>query len=265
MIIISSALIAVRSAEGREGEGTVVAESKTQAPEVPSENKIYLAFWVLIVICFLGSPLNPVSHEANAGTPQVGKPEQTIVLDARKLSTMQKELDQAAAAGYRMKFAETLDLEVGVRASETKGTVKTRGSEEGYSFTTRSTEISVHLDEIQVTMVKQGEPPGDYQYKVFSASRASTMEKELNRFGDQGFRLIPESATKRKTVIGVEELVLIMERSIGSAIRYRYTVLATDRESTLQKEIDLTRKGGFNLRSVLLFRQRLAFMEKTQE
>ncbi len=226
----------------------------------------------LTALCCLGLPYaagqNPPLPPRPQGPEQASKKAdlpRTLVLDARKLSTLQKELDGAAAAGYRVEAATVDAQEIGAGVTSTTGKSRTQGNTESYTETSRTTEVTVPLDEMKVTLSKATEPPDTYEYKLVAAFRARTMEKELNELATRGFRLMPDVMLQKATMLGAPELVLMMEKAPKTAERYTYLVLATDRESTLRKETDQAIKEGFVLRGATMFNQRLAFMEKTIE
>ena len=216
---------------------------------------------LLVAVCSLSFSSQVSAQQSKEENPKIERPKRVLVLDARRISTMQKELDQAAAAGYRVVHADVEELEAGIEAGETRG----QKGRDTYSRTVTSQEISVPLDEMKVTLVRATQPPDSFQYKVLAAFRASTVEKELNKLGAQGFRLIPEAILEKGHLIGSPELVMLLEKSPTSADLYNYLVVATDRESTLQKEVNQALKDGYTLRRILMFRQRLAFMEKEGE
>jgi hypothetical protein len=80
------------------------------------------------------------------------------LLATSKTSTMQKEMDEAGRAGFRI---------AGVMGGET----------------------AFGGSEVVVVMSRDQENPneGDYQYKLLATSKTSTMQKELQEAGDEGF------------------------------------------------------------------------------
>jgi hypothetical protein len=103
------------------------------------------------------------------------------VLAANKTSTMEKEMNEAAGAGY---------VFAGVMGGETSF----GGKEE------------------VVVMAKSSEDaaPEKRAYRLLATSRTSTMQKELKEAGDAGFRLL--GMTVAKTALGGSELVLILRK-----------------------------------------------------
>src|SRR5262245_38779031 len=119
------------------------------------------------------------------------------VLATKKTSTMEKELNEAAEAGYRFEKA---------MGGNTLG-----GSE------------------VVVIMSKNRHTPpsGRYAYKLLATSKTSTMQKELQAVGDEGFDY--KDQTVFDTTFGGSEVVVILEsdRQTSSKIRFEYKLLAT--------------------------------------
>jgi hypothetical protein len=137
------------------------------------------------------------------------------VLATNKTSTMQKEMNEAAEAGYRFERA---------MGGNTLG-----GSE------------------AVVIMSKNRNAPASarYAYKLLATSKTSTMQKELQEVGDEGFDY--KDQTVFDTTFGGSEVVVILEsdRETSSKIRFEYKLLATTKTSTMQKELQETGDAGF--------------------
>jgi hypothetical protein len=135
------------------------------------------------------------------------------VLATNKTSTMQKEMQQAAEAGFR--FADVMGGSTAVGGSE-----------------------------VVVVMTKQ-EKSGAYEYRLLATNKTSTMQKELQEAGDAGFEY--RGQTVFKTAFGGKEVVAILERAkdAPAPARYEYRVLATKKTSTMQKELQEAGDVGF--------------------
>ena len=135
------------------------------------------------------------------------------VLATTKTSTMQKEMQEAAAAGFR--FADVMG-----------GNTAAGGAE------------------VVVVMSKQGKSE-EFQYRLLATSKTSTMQKELQEAGDAGFEY--RGQTVFKSAFGGKEVVAILERaaSVKAPRRYEYRLLATSRTSTMQKELQEAGDDGF--------------------
>ena len=138
------------------------------------------------------------------------------VLATTKTSTMEKELNQGAEAGYRME--------------------KVMGG--GTAF--GGSEVVVVMSK-----TKSGATPGRYAYKLLAANKTSTMQKELQDAGREGFDY--KDQTVFNSAYGGVELMVILElnRQRRSAMRFHYKLLATQRTSTMQKELQQAGDLGF--------------------
>ena len=137
------------------------------------------------------------------------------VLATNKTSTMEKELNEAATAGFRF-----------------EGTM---GGESAFGG-----------KEVVVVMSRpKGEAvPAKYSYKLLAANRTGTMQKELQAAGDAGFEY--KGQTVFQTTFGGQEVVVILERDRDKPIRrVEYKLLATQRTSTMEKELQQAGEAGF--------------------
>lgn len=149
------------------------------------------------------------------------------LLATTKTSTMQKELDQFSAMGYRVLVG-----------------APTSGSEMVLFLSLDAT-----VDD-------------PYKYKLLATSRTGTMEKELNESAEKGYRLIPSSVMAKKSLFGGEEIVTVMELPPGSKMRYEYRLLATNRTSTLQKEVRQAKSDGFVILGMVSRGEHMVIMER---
>lgn len=137
------------------------------------------------------------------------------VLATNKTSTMEKELNEAAEAGFRYQAVMGGDTAIG-------------GSE------------------VVVVVSRTAEAKGRFSYKLLATSKTSTMEKELQQAADAGFEY--RGQTVFKSTFGGEEVVCILERDKNSgAERSQYKLLATARTSTLQKELLDAGRTGYQI------------------
>jgi hypothetical protein len=136
------------------------------------------------------------------------------VLATNKTSTMQKEMSEAADAGYHLEK---------VMGGNTQG-----GSEVVVIMSKRRSE--------------KDHPR--YKYKLLATSKTSTMEKELQQVGEEGFDY--RDQTVFKTTFGGDEVVVILESDRETrSRRFEYKLLATTRTSTMQKELQEAGDAGF--------------------
>jgi len=137
------------------------------------------------------------------------------VLATNKTSTMEKELNEAAEAGFRYQAVMGGDTAIG-------------GSE------------------VVVVVSRTAEAKGRFSYKLLATSKTSTMEKELQQAADAGFEY--RGQTVFKSTFGGEEVVCILERDKDSgAERSQYKLLATSKTSTLQKELLDAGRVGYQI------------------
>jgi len=138
------------------------------------------------------------------------------VLATNKTSTMEKELNQAADAGYRIEKAMG-------------GGTAWGGSEVVVVMAKNKSESST----------------GRYAYKLLATNKTGTMQKELEEAGSEGFDY--KDQTVFDSAFGGTEVVVILEldRARKSKVRYEYKLLATQKTSTMQKELQEAGNAGF--------------------
>ena len=137
------------------------------------------------------------------------------LLATNRTSTMLKEMNEAAGAGFRFG---------GVMGGETAF-----GGSEVVVVMTRSPASA------------QGRP---LEYKLLATSRTSTMQKEMQEAADAGFEY--KGQTVFSTTFGGKEVVVILERDPAARVRlYEYKLLATSKTSTMQKELNEAGAAGF--------------------
>lgn len=96
-----------------------------------------------------------------------------------------------------------------------------------------------------------GEAP-EIEYRVLATNRTSTMEKELNEAAEAGFRF--QAVMGGDTAFGGSEVVAVLSRSGNTNGRYAYKLLATNRTSTMQKEMQEAADAGFEYRGQTVFK-----------
>lgn len=138
------------------------------------------------------------------------------VLATNKTSTMEKEMNQAADAGYRFERA--------------MGGKSMFGGSEVISVMSKS---------------KSSPAQARFAYKLLATNKTSTMQKELQEAGNEGFDY--KDQTVFDSAFGGEEVVVILEldREANSKVRYEYKLLATNKTSTMQKELQEAGEAGF--------------------
>jgi hypothetical protein len=137
------------------------------------------------------------------------------LLATNKTSTMQKEMNEAAASGFR--YAGVMGGETSFGGSETV-----------------------------VIMTKDARHPNGsrFGYKLLATNKTSTMQKELQQAGDEGFEY--KGQTVFDTTFGGKEVVVILERDPEARVdAWEYKLLATKKTGTMQKELGEAGGQGF--------------------
>lgn len=148
------------------------------------------------------------------------------LLATRRTSTMQKEIDEVAAKGYRILVGSP----------------------------TSSTEMAVFLS-------REGTVEQPYKYKLLATTRTGTMQKELNDISADGYRLIPSTMIAKAGLLAVE-IVMILERPPVVTKQYEYKLLATNLTSTLQKEVTETQEAGYKIVGMVSRGEHMVVMER---
>lgn len=149
------------------------------------------------------------------------------LLATTKTSTMQKELDEVSAQGYR--------ILVGSPTSDSEMVI----------FLSRESNV---------------EKP--YKYKLLATTRTSTMQKEMSEAADNGYRLLPRTMIAKDQLFGGTEIVVVMEKPSEITQIYEYKLLATNRTSTLQKEVNEATEAGFVIIGMVSRGEHMIIMER---
>lgn len=149
------------------------------------------------------------------------------LLATTRTGTMQKELDEVSAQGYRL-----------IVGSPTSGT------------------------EMAVFLSLDGTAAEPYKYKLLATTRTGTMQKELNEAAADGYRLLPSTMIAKKQILGGVEIALIMERAPKTEKKYEYKLLATTLTSTLQKEVTQAKSDGYVLIGMVSRDEHMVIMER---
>ena len=136
------------------------------------------------------------------------------VLATNKTSTMQKEMSEAADAGFRFG---------GVMGGET----------------------TIGGSEVVVIMSKAAGSQSRYEYKLLATNKTSTMQKEMQEAGDAGFEYKGQSVFK--SMFGGKKVVVILERDREAKTTggFEYRLIATKKTGTLQKELAEAGEAGY--------------------
>ena len=94
---------------------------------------------------------------------------------------------------------------------------------------------------------------GEMEYLLLATKKTSTMQKEMNEAGAEGYSF--EGTMGGETSVGGNEAVVIMGRPKGgrTTASYQYKLLATNKTSTMQKEMNQAAAAGFVYRGQSVF------------
>lgn len=139
------------------------------------------------------------------------------VLATSRISTMEKELNESPAAGYRF--------------SKAMGGKSANGGQE-----------------IIVAMVKDSTPSdqGVRRYRLLATNKTSAMQREMQQSADEGYSYLGQ--TVYESAFGGKEVVVIMELDPSrKEMRSSYRLLATTKTSTMQRELQEAGAQGYVL------------------
>ena len=91
-------------------------------------------------------------------------------------------------------------------------------------------------------------------YRVLATNKTSTMEKELNEGAKAGYHF--EATMGGESAFAGSEVIVIMskDRTAPSSGRYVYKLLATNKTSTMQKELQEAGREGFQYKGQTIFK-----------
>jgi hypothetical protein len=150
-----------------------------------------------------------------------------LVLSTKRIQTMEKELDEVARKGFRVL----------------------------YGAPTQSFDMAILL---QRAPEAKDEP---YGYRILATTRNKTMEKELNEFAIQGYRLLPRTIVFKQGLF-TAELLMIMEHDPHVKKNYEYKLLTADKETKLHKKIDAAMAEGFVPITMVTISDHVVVMER---
>ena len=90
------------------------------------------------------------------------------------------------------------------------------------------------------------------EYRVLATNKTSTRQKEMNDASEAGFRF--GAVMGGETSFGGSEVVIIMTRTTGASPRFEYRLLATNKTSTMQKEMQEAGDAGYEYKGQTVFK-----------
>ena len=152
------------------------------------------------------------------------------VLATTKTSTMEKELNEAAEAGFRFQAV--------------------MGGESAFG----GKEVVVIMSRLE------RKSAGRFGYRLLSTSKTSTMQKELQDAADAGYMY--KGQTIFQSTFGGDEVVVILERDKDAVTHAsEYKLLATSKTSTLEKEVQQAGAVGYEVVGMTLAKTALGGKE----
>ena len=137
-----------------------------------------------------------------------------LVLEVLKLDTFEKEINSAAAQGFRLMMSSTSDN--GAR--------------------------------IQALMERATTPPDVFQYRMVATFSEKTGDKEMNAAAADGFRVVPHTAMVKKglTAFNVNNVV-IMEKPPKAPELFEYRTIGAVKTSTFHRELKAAVDDGWKI------------------
>jgi hypothetical protein len=156
---------------------------------------------VLLIFCFVIAGAQTTEFEYK-------------LLATKRVSTMEKEMKEAATAGYR--FVEVVSGPTAFGGAEAL---------------------------VVMGRPRNGDQKTRFDYKLLATTKTSTMQKELQEAGDAGYEHRGQSVFPK--TFGTE-VIVILEREIDAKPKlWEYKLLATSKTSTMQKEVMEAAEAGY--------------------
>ena len=156
---------------------------------------------VLLIVCFVIVDAQKTEFEYK-------------LLATKRVSTMEKEMKEAATVGYR--FVEVVSGPTGFGPAEAL---------------------------VVMARPRDSDQKARFEYKLLATTKTSTMQKELQEAGDAGYEHRGQSVFAK--TFGTE-VIVILEREIDAKPKlWEYKLLATNKTSTMQKEVMEAAEAGY--------------------
>lgn len=181
-----------------------------------------------------------------------------LILSTNRWSTLNQELKQALAAGYGVlmgdapfKFLVLEKQPQGAPQREFKVVENLSRDLEGAAaegFRLMPATVGMKVKNIAGVAGKTADSSTRFEYRVLNPIRTSSLQKDITEAAGQGYRPVAFAAAERHAVI--------MERPVGQAAEAQpetttsapvYLLLATNKSSTLKKELEAAVKDGYRV------------------
>lgn len=100
------------------------------------------------------------------------------------------------------------------------------------------------------SLLLAAEPASSFEYRLLATTKTSSMEKEMNQLAEAGYEF--RAVMGGETAFGGKEVVVAMRRSPAGA-RKVYKLLAANKTSTLEKEMQSAGQEGFEYKGQTVF------------
>lgn len=158
---------------------------------------------------------------------EVTEDQRYLLLATERTGTMEEELTEAAALGFRV-----------VAGAPTSG------------------------DEMVIFMERTPGSADRFDYRLLATTRTSTMQEELDTAAAEGFRFLPRTPLCKSRTFGGDEVVVLLERDPTETRRYEYLLLATSLTGTLQNEVTEAVDDGFAVSALVSCTEHMAILER---
>jgi len=179
-------------------------------------------FWAALLLL-----VSPLGFEAREPKPDYSQ--RYLLIDAFKLATLRKEINEAAGAGYRVVNAVPL---------------RTSGGDVQALLLEKTRDATGLYDYLFIT------PPAKQALLGRAFAKQKPLAEDLNAGGQEGFRLLPHTvaASRGHETSGASLLLVghqaVLERSPATSLRYQYVVLEADcKPDTLRKVRETVAQG----------------------
>jgi hypothetical protein len=174
----------------------------------------------LVLLRNLGGPNNVEELSSTASVTPADR--QVFEIKSGDIAGAEKKMNELASAGYRV------------------------------------TEVRITGDKsANVTMDKIATPPQTYQYLLLRAFLIGNTQKNMNKAGAEGYRMVPHSA------IFLGGYAAIMEKPpVPSGAKYEYRLSISIRQSNAEKHVAEDQQKGFVLVETAQFQDRSAVVSE---
>lgn len=184
-------------------------------------------FIALVLTLAIAAVSNVAAQQTAGDRVKLDADQNYLILSTKKIETMEKELDEVSAKGFRVL----------------------------YGAPTATVDMALFLERIETT-----EKPRTY--KILATSRIKTMEKELNEIAAQGYKILPRTIIFKQGFL-TAEMVTVMERAPDANLAYEYKLVFAGKETKLQEKIDAARPAGFAPVTMITLGENIVVLEKS--